>query len=81
MNIVCTFPYHYKGRGVRGLQRTLATFVANKQSNGSNLLSWCKRLKYLNDLATFAENYGLRNNHRHEVKSISHLFLPQNWVE
>ena len=30
------FPYHYKGRRVRGLQRTLVTIVANKQSNGSN---------------------------------------------
>ena len=82
MNIVCTFPYHYKGRRVRGLQRTFATFVANKQSNGSNYcLGVCKRLKDLNDLAIFTENYGLRNNHRHKVKSISLLFLPQNWVE
>ena len=81
MNIVCTFPYHYKGRRVRGLQRTLATFVANKQSNGSKFLSWSRRLKDLIDLATFAENYGLRNNHRHELESISHVFLPQNWVE
>ena len=79
MNIVCIFQYHYKGRRVRGLQRTLATFVANKQLNGSNYCRGvCKRLKDLYDLVTFAENYWLRNNHRHKVKSISHLFLPQN---